>query len=42
MKYLVYWKRFTAENDIWEKKENLENTKELVNRFQRRTKSEVK
>jgi len=28
MKYLVYWKGFTTENNIWEKEKDLENTKE--------------
>ena len=27
-KYLVQWKGFTAEGDIWEKKENLKNMEE--------------
>ena len=26
-KYLVQWKGFTAEQDTWEKRENLENAK---------------
>ena len=30
MKYLVYQKEFTAKNDIWKKKKDLENAKELV------------
>jgi len=36
MKYLVYWKRFTIENDIWEKEEYLENMKKLVKKFEER------
>jgi len=32
-KYLVCWKRFTVENDTWEKKEDLENARELVDEF---------
>jgi len=31
-KFLVRWKRYTAEEDTWE---NLENTKELVEKFER-------
>jgi len=34
MKYLVHWKRFTVENNAWEKKKNLENTQKLVNEFE--------
>ena len=29
------WKGFIAEGDTWESKENLENTKELVEEFER-------
>jgi len=36
-RYLVRWKRFIAESDIWEKKEDLEHTRELVDEFQRKT-----
>ena len=42
VKYLVQWKEFTAENDIWEKKEDLENTREIVVKFERRMSTEVK
>ena len=34
-KFLVQWKRYIAEGDIWESRENLENTKELVEEFKR-------
>ena len=34
-KYLVRWKRFTAEGDTWESRENLENAKELVEEFEK-------
>ena len=34
MKYLVCQKRFTIENDILEKKEDLENTKEVITEFE--------
>jgi len=42
MKYLVQWKRFTVENNIWEKKQNLENINEVVAEFERRTNTEVR
>ena len=42
MKYLVRQKGFTAENDTWEKEENLENTRELVDKFKGRRKAEVR
>jgi len=32
-KYLVQWKGFTVEHDSWEKEEDLENARELVNEF---------
>jgi len=41
-KYLVCWKGFMAENDIWEKEENLENAKELVEEFEERLSAEVR
>jgi len=34
-KYLVRWKGFTAESDIWEEKENLENAKEAIEEYER-------
>ena len=42
VKYLMQWKRFTAEQDSWKKEENLENTKELVTEFERRMNAEVR
>ena len=42
VKYLVQWKRFTAEYDSWEKEEDLENTKKLVAEFERRINTEVR
>ena len=36
VKYLVRWKKFMAENDSWERKENLKNVKELVKEFERK------
>ena len=34
-KYLVQWKGFTAESDTWEGRENLGNTKEAIEEFER-------
>jgi len=34
-KFLVRWKGYTAEEDTWENRENLENMKELVEEFER-------
>ena len=34
-KFLVRWKRYTAEEDTWESRENLGNAKELVEEFER-------
>ena len=41
-KYLVRWKGFTVESDTWKKKEDLKNTKELVNDFEGRLGAEVR
>jgi len=35
-KYLIWWKGFTAEGDTWERRENLKNTGELIEEFERR------
>ena len=40
-KFLVRWKGYTAEEDTWENRENLENTKELVEEFERKYGEEV-
>ena len=42
VKYLVQWKKFTAEHDSWEKEEDLENVKKVVAKFERRTNAEVR
>ena len=42
MKYLVQWKRFTVENNIWEKEEDLENAKEAVVKFKGRMNAEIR
>jgi len=34
-KFMVRWKGYTAEGDIWENRENLGNAKELVEDFER-------
>ena len=41
-KYLVRWKGFTAEYDIWKKGENLEYTKKVLEKFKRRINVEVR
>ena len=33
-KYLVWWKEFTAEEDTWERRENLKNAEELIKKFE--------
>ena len=35
-KFLVRWKGYTAEEDMWENRENLGNVKELVEEFERK------
>ena len=42
VKYLVWWKRFTAEHDSWETEEDLENTKEVVVEFEERMNTEMR
>jgi len=42
MKYLVQWKRFTAEHDTWKKEEDLENAKEVMAKFEGRINAEVR
>jgi len=34
-KYLVQWKEFTAESNTWEGRENLGNTKETIEEFEK-------
>jgi len=41
VKYLVQWKKFIVEHNLWEKKENLKNTKEVVAEFEGRMNIEV-
>ena len=40
-KYLVWWKGFTAKSDTWKRKENLENTKEAVEGFEREYRKDI-
>jgi len=35
VKYLIWWKGFTAEGDTWERRENLKNMEELIEDFER-------
>jgi len=41
-KYLVRWKKFTMEHDSWEKEEDLENARELINEFKGGLSAEVR
>jgi len=41
-KFLVRWKGYTAEEDIWDNKENLKNAKEMVKEFEREYREEAK
>jgi len=41
-KYLVWWKGFIAEHDIWEKKEDLGNIREALEEFEERMDTEVR
>ena len=36
VKYLIWWKGFTAERDTWERRENLKNAEELIEEFEQR------
>ena len=35
------WKRFTAESDTWEGKENLENAKEVIEEYEREYRRDI-
>ncbi len=41
-KYLVWWKGFIAERDTWERKENLKNTRKVLEEFEGRMNAEVR
>ena len=36
-KYLIWWKGFMAEEDTWERRENLKNAEEVIEEFERGT-----
>jgi len=38
----MYWKRFIIEYNIWEREEDLENTKEVVTEFKGKLNAEVR
>ena len=40
-KFLVQWKGYTVEEDMWEDRKNLENAKELVEEFEREYRKEA-
>ena len=42
VKYLVQWKRFTTENETWEKEKDLENARKAVAEFEGRMSTEVR
>ena len=42
VKYLVWWKGFTAEHDFWKNKEDLDNTKEIITEFEEMLNAEVR
>ena len=42
VKYLVWWKEFTAEYNSWEREEDLENAKEVVAEIKKRVNTEVR
>ena len=39
---MVQWKGFTVKHDNWERKEDLENTREVVTEFEGRVNAEVR
>ena len=41
-KYLVQWKGFMAESNIWERKEDLENARETLEEFKGRMNAKVR
>ena len=41
-KYLVWWKGFIAEYDIWKRKKNLGNVKKVVAEFEERMNVEIR
>jgi len=41
-KYLVHWKGFTVEHDSWERREDLENVKAVLEDFEERMEAEIR
>ena len=41
-RYLVCWKEFMAESDTWEREEDLEYARELIDKFKGRLSTEVR
>jgi len=41
-KYLVCWKGFTVEHDSWERREDLENTKAVLEDFEGRMEAKIR
>ena len=39
-RYLVQWNRYTAKEDTWEPRENLENARDLVEKFEKKYREE--
>jgi len=38
---LVYWKRFTAESNTWEGRENLKNAQEAIEEFEKEYQQDI-
>jgi len=41
-RYLVQWRGYTAKEDIWEPRENLGNTRDLVKKFKKEYSKELR
>ena len=41
-KYLVHWKRFTAEHNTWKKEKNLGNIREALEEFEEKINVEIR
>ena len=42
VKYLVWWKGFTAEHGFWKNEEDLDNTKKIMTEFKEMLNAEVR
>ena len=42
VKYMEWWKGFTAEYDFWKNEEDLDNTKEIITEFEEILNAEVR